>query len=229
MKTRWIVASSFDVLPRWFGQARWGAVCLIGLVASVRGHAVAPVVDVSVVPLYAGEEVTVEATVQAARREGNVIRLKLAQSPVQVEAVLVEGLLSRFPFDAERELPGKTVRASGPVREFRGRWEVVVRDPQNLLVIGKSELPLAASGTQSQVQASPGVAVRASAPASLEPARLDNLEARLQRLEARLEALERQNPSSAPEPASELTTYDERLRKLEIRLRQLEQKLERRH
>ncbi|GIW44360.1 MAG: hypothetical protein KatS3mg077_1642 [Candidatus Binatia bacterium] len=222
------MALSSNALGCWLRWARWGVVCAFSLAPSVRGHAVAPVVDASVVPLYGGEEVTVEAVVQAARREGNVIRLQLAQSPVQVEAVLVEGLLSRFPFDAERELPGKTVRASGLVREFRGRWEVVVRDPQNLLVIGKGELPLGTSGPRSQVQASPGIAPHASAPGSMEAGRLENIESRLQRLEARLEALERRNLSSAPGPASERATEDERLRKVEFRLRQLEQKLERR-
>lgn len=94
-----------------------------------------PVIDVSVAGFYIGQEVTVEDQVVAARRDGNLVRLQLGKPPHTLQVTLVEGILKRFPVDADRFYPGKTIRVSGVVREFRNSWEMIVRDPANLLVV----------------------------------------------------------------------------------------------
>ncbi|GBD26910.1 hypothetical protein HRbin30_02253 [bacterium HR30] len=193
----------------------------LALGASPRCYGEPPLVDASVVPLYVGQEVTVEARVRAARREGNTVRFQLEQAPHPVEVVLVEGLLSRFRQNPEGFV-GKAIRASGSIREFRGQWEIVVRDPQNIGLAMAPDAGAVAPVPRSTVQASPGL------PASPTDAdRWQALEARLERLEASVHELrsgpDRLGPS--PEGGSE-ENCNERLRKVELRLRQLERKLE---
>ncbi len=196
------------------------------LLASTTTRAAPPLIDVSVAPLYVGEEVTVEARVEAGRREGNVVRLQLGRPPATLDLLLVEGLLSRFP-DAEHRLPGQTIRASGMIREFRGRWEMVVREPQNIATVGPQGLGTAgeAKSPLATIQASPGLPPEQPTG----EARYQAIETRLDRLEKRLEALEKK-PEDAPERQRSSTgdSIADRLRKLEIRLREIESRSQRR-
>ncbi|MCX8072158.1 MAG: hypothetical protein N3C12_06890 [Candidatus Binatia bacterium] len=211
-------------------KAREGFARLLGRLLVVAGFCVTglavfaapPLIDVSVVPLYVGEEVTVEALVKAGRREANVVRLEVGHAPTAVDVVLVEGLLSRFPPHAEEYFVGKTIRASGRVREFRGKWEIVVRDPQNIAAVLSSGRGTAALPTkESTVQASPGV------PAPDWQQKYAELQTRLQLLEARLEALQSPPAPMVPSAAAGIEQIcEERLRKVEFRLRQLERKIE---
>lgn len=189
---------------------------LLPLIAATRVSSSPPVIDVSVAPLYTGEAVTVEATVRTGRREGNVIRLQLGEPPASLDLVLLEGLLRRFPADAEQRFVGKTIRASGTIREFRGRWEMVVREPQNVAVVGLPANTNLAPPPQSAVQASPGVTVDTS-----DRVHLHTLDARLRALEAKVES----RPDNPPAVGAR-ADCEERLRKMEIRLRHLEQKIE---
>lgn len=182
-----------------------------------RAAAELPVIDVSVAGFYVGREVTVEAVVQAARRQGNVVRLELGFPPHTLHVSLVEGLLSRFPNNVEEAYRGKTVRVSGLLREFRGKIEMIVREPENLVVVAAKAPP---------------------APAQEPLGRGE--EQRIRVLEERLEALESRSPSnvsvrpsvsSGSEPAPDsaerearLQAIEERLRKLEFRVRQIEQR-----
>jgi hypothetical protein len=202
------------------------AALVSALLAGAAMATAPPLIDVSVAPLYVGEEVTVEARVEAGRREGNVVRLQLGQPPATLDLLLVEGLLSRFP-DAEHRLPGQTIRASGTIREFRGRWEMVVREPQNVAIVGPPGPGTAGEtkSTQATIQASPALPPEQPA----DEVRLQAIETRLDRLERRLEALEKK-PEDASERQLSSTgdSFADRLRKLEIRLRQIESRSQRR-
>lgn len=189
---------------------------------SSRGFGEAPLVDLSVVPLYVGQEVTVEAQVRGGRRNGNVVRLQLEQAPRPIEVILVEGLLSRFPQNPEQRFVGQRIRASGAVREFRGRWEIIVRDPQNLALVTATESVVTAPRLQSTVQASPGAPLFA-----LSQERWQQLEERLDHLEAAIRELRTAFAASESTGVpADAESCNERLRKIEFRLRQLEQKLE---
>lgn len=210
---------------RWYPRLRslswrtWFGAALGGLLEFSVAWA-SPLIDASVAGFYVGQEVTVEASVASARREGNLVRLQLGQPPHTLQVTLIEGLLQRFPADAEHFYPGKTIRVSGVVREFRDSWEMIVRDPANLAVVAPNQPPA-------------DVPLREN-----EPERLRTLEERVQPLE-RKPADSKSVPTaagqSAPAPGAgedaqslRLRDFEERLRKLEIRVRRIEQSRERR-
>ncbi len=198
------------------------AVRIVGTAVLLQAHGLGtqaalaqpPLIDPSVAGFYTGREVTVEAPVQTARRRGNVVELQIGQAPHTLQVSLVEGLLHRFPADAEQVYRGKTIRVSGKIREFRGRLEMIVRDPANLLVLG--------TGTANPI----GEA--AAPPAQTE--RIRSLEQRLEALESRAstpsvqQEAEATGGSGGGDDQARWRDIEERLRKIEFRVRQLEQK-----
>lgn len=132
-----------------------------------------PPIDPGVAALYVGRDVIVEGTVTHAERDAWVVRLRLGEPPGDLAVQLVLGMLSRFPDNPETYYLGKRIRVLGRVGEFRDRTEMIVRDPDRILVVDAK-------------------ADRASE----EVLRLEN---RVRELEERLEALE-QSGDEVPTP-----------------------------
>jgi hypothetical protein len=84
---------------------------------------------------YVGEERVVEGEVVAVRREGNVLRLVFDPDPNSFSVALIIGLLSPLPADPEAVYRGRTVRAYGRIRRFRGATEMVIRDPTRIILV----------------------------------------------------------------------------------------------
>lgn len=143
------------------------ALALVALPAA----AAEPPVDAGVAALYVGREVTVEGDVTAATRDGYVVRLTLGTPPAHLRVQLLLGMLSRFPKDPEVFYLGRRVRVFGRVGEFRGEAEIILREPDRILVVD------AAAG---------------------EGAEVDALKERVRELEERLQDLEATPPAAAP-------------------------------
>lgn len=143
------------------------ALALVALPAA----AAEPPVDAGVAALYVGREVTVEGDVTAATRDGYVVRLTLGTPPAHLRVQLLLGMLSRFPKDPEVFYLGRRVRVFGRVGEFRGEAEMILREPDRILVVDA---------------------------ATREGAEVDALKERVRELEERLQDLEATPPAAAP-------------------------------
>jgi DNA/RNA endonuclease YhcR with UshA esterase domain len=114
---------------------------LLRVVGAVLALAAAPVaaaeppVDAGVAALYVGRERTVEGVVTAAERDGYVVRLTLGEPPGSLRVQLLLGMLSRFPDEPETYYLGKKVRVYGRIGEFRGQAEIILREPDRILVV----------------------------------------------------------------------------------------------
>lgn len=116
---------------------------------------------------HVGEQCTVEGKVVSARREGNVLRFAFDADPAAFSVALIGGLLSPLPGEPAALYEGRTIRATGKIRSFRGISEMVIRDPTQISVV-----PLQAEPSPTPV-------------GGLEQ-RLEQLERRVERLEQRL-------------------------------------------
>jgi DNA/RNA endonuclease YhcR with UshA esterase domain len=116
---------------------------------------------------YVGEERTVEGTVVAVRREGNVLRITFDANPSSFSVAVIGTLFSPLPSDPAALYEGRMIRATGKIRSFRGVSEMMIRDPSQITV------------TAAEVEPSP------TAPAGVAE-RLERLENRVERLERRL-------------------------------------------
>ncbi len=150
--------------------------CLALLVA-VPAIAAEPPIDPGVAALYVGRDVIVEGTVTHAERDAWVVRLRLGEPPGDLAVQLVLGMLSRFPDNPESYYLGKRIRVLGRVGEFRDRTEMIVRDPDRILVVD-----MKADRTSEEVL---------------------RLEKRVRELEERLQTLE-QSDAEAPAPTPSL-------------------------
>jgi len=99
-------------------------------------------IDVGVAPLYVGHEVTVQGLVTAAERDGYIVRLRLGEPPGSMSVQLVLGMLSRFPANPEAHYLGKEVRVYGRVSEFRGNTEMIVREPDHIVLASEVGAPV---------------------------------------------------------------------------------------
>lgn len=141
------------------------------VVPALPAAAAEPPVDAGVAALYVGREVTVEGVVSAAERDGYVVRLTVGTPPAHLRVQLLLGMLSRFPKDPEVFYLGRRVRVFGRVGEFRGEAEIILREPDRILVVD------------------------AAVP---EAAEVDALKERVRELEERLQDLEATPPAAAP-------------------------------
>lgn len=141
------------------------------VLAALPAAAAEPPVDAGVAALYVGREITVEGDVTAATRDGYVVRLTVGTPPAHLRVQLLLGMLSRFPKDPEVFYLGRRVRVFGRVGEFRGEAEIILREPDRILVVD------------------------ASAPGAAE---VDALKERVRELEERLQDLEATPPAAAP-------------------------------
>lgn len=152
----------------------------LALPGAVLASAAEPPIDPGVAALYVGRDVIVEGTVTHAERDAWVVRLRLGEPPGDLAVQLVLGMLSRFPDNPESYYLGKRIRVLGRVGEFRDRTEMIVRDPDRILVVDPK-------------------ADRASE-------EVRRLEGRVRELEERLEALEQvEDDAPVPTPTVEST------------------------
>lgn len=147
--------------------------------AALPAVAAEPPIDAGVASLYVGRKVTVEGVVTAAERDGWIVRLDLGSPPQTLRVQLVLGILSRFPENPEAYYLGKEIRVYGEVAEFRGQPEIILREPDRIVVVGGDDDPIPAERN-----------VRV-------------LENRVRELEDRLQVLESQTtPTAEPAPAA---------------------------
>ena len=124
---------------------------LLGLLASATpaGAKAPPVYPWQEAERHMGEIVTVDGVVAAAHSTGDTCVLEFApDDPHALRVILVLPMLSSLPSKPERLYAGKRVRASGVVRRFAGRPEMVLRSPAQIEVIdvaGPSSPPAAAA------------------------------------------------------------------------------------
>ena len=134
-------------VPHWLlvGCAAW-------LAAASRLVSAVDVVPWRVAPAYVGDVVTVEGDVVQAHLEAATVVLEFApDEPKAFRVVLLIPLLTDLPHQPQRLYEGKRVRATGTVREFAGRPEMIVRSPDAIEVVGvASPSAIAAAPTTTQ-------------------------------------------------------------------------------
>ncbi len=85
---------------------------------------------------HVGEQVTVEGDVAAARVQGPTCIIEFAANDTQAfRVVLLIPLITDLPRQPEKLYVGKRIRASGTVRRFAGRPEMILRTPDAIEVI----------------------------------------------------------------------------------------------
>ena len=92
-------------------------------------------ISTSVAALFVGQEKVVEATVEAAQRDGNVVHLRLGKAPHVLTVSLVVGLLSDFPPDPEHYYLAKNVRVTGKIESFRDAPEITLHDAAHIQIL----------------------------------------------------------------------------------------------
>ena len=94
---------------------------------------------------YENDIVTVEGDVARARLEADTCVLEFApDDPRAFRVVLVIPLMSDLPLQPQRLYDGKRVRATGKVRSWKGRPEMILRSPDSIEVVGVSSAAPAA-------------------------------------------------------------------------------------
>jgi hypothetical protein len=112
------------------------AAWLAALSALARAETVVPWQSAGV---YEGDVVTVEGDVARARLEADTCVLEFApDDPKAFRVVLVIPLMSDLPLQPQRLYDGKRVRATGKVRSWKGRPEMILRSPGSIEVVGVS-------------------------------------------------------------------------------------------
>ncbi len=85
---------------------------------------------------HIGQLVTVEGDVAAARLEGPTCVIEFSTTDTKAfRVVLLVPLITDLPKQPERLYAGKRIRASGTVRRFAGRAEMILRTPDAIEVI----------------------------------------------------------------------------------------------
>ncbi len=91
---------------------------------------------------HVGDVVTVEGDVVRARLEAGTCVLEFApDDPTAFRVVLLIPLMSDLPREPQRLYEGKRIRASGRVRSWRGRPEMILRGPDAIEVVGVGASP----------------------------------------------------------------------------------------
>jgi hypothetical protein len=138
----------------------------LGLMMAATVRAEAPdIIPWQDADAYVGDERTVEGTVVAARREGNVLRLTFDPDPDSFSVALMATWFSPLPADPAGMYERRRIRATGKIRSFRGVSEMTIRDHSQLVIVTGAPEP------------TPIVRLED---------RLENLERRIERIERRL-------------------------------------------
>ncbi len=85
---------------------------------------------------HEGEMAVVEGTIVRSHRTAGVLYLNFHPNWKRYLTVVIRSKdLSRFPEDPETAFKGKKVRVRGEVNRFKGRLEMIVRDPADIAVV----------------------------------------------------------------------------------------------
>ncbi len=121
-------------------------VCAAWLAATSAVVCATDVVPWRAASAYVGDVVTVEGDVVQAHLEAATCVLDFApDDPSAFRVVLLIPLLTDLPHQPQRLYEGKRVRATGTVRRFAGRAEMIVRSPDAIEVVGVASAPAVAA------------------------------------------------------------------------------------
>jgi hypothetical protein len=157
---------------------------ILGFAAVCWGAPSDAPISTSVAARFVGQKKVVEATVEAAERDGNVVHLSLGKAPHVLTVSLIVGLLSDFPPDPEHYYLGKNVRVTGKIESFRDAPEITLHDAARIQILADA---MAVSARPEARQES-----AASTPSLHE--QVESLTERMRLLEERVRQLEHPAP-----------------------------------
>ena len=143
---------------------------------------------------YVGQDVTIEGRVIAIHESPLATVLAFSQNFAGFTATILTADRDKFPRDLDARIRDRVVRVSGTVTTYRGKPEMALRDP--------SQLVLASPGPGSVAAAHPAPVPVATVDGSAELRRaLNRIETRLEAIEGRLTTIEQTAPEGG-EPAT---------------------------
>ena len=145
---------------------------------------------------YVGQDVTVEGRVTAIHESPLATVLAFSQNFAGFTATILAADRDKFPRDLDARIRDHVVRVSGTVTTYRGKPEMALRDPGQLVLAPPP-------GPGSVAAAPPAPAPVASSDRSSEELRraLSRIETRLEAIENRLTIIEQASPDDG-EPAA---------------------------
>jgi len=160
------------------------------VVAPVR-----PMIQGSRAAEFVGQEVTVEGRVTAIHESPLATVIGFSQNFAGFTASIMAADRDKFPTDLATRLRDRVVRVSGTVTTYRGKPEMAVTDPSQLMLA-----PAPGPGSVSAAQPTPAAGATADGTAEEIRRALVRIEARLDAFDARLRTLEQ----AASEPADDV-------------------------
>jgi hypothetical protein len=144
---------------------------------------------------YVGQNVTIEGRVAGIHESPLATVLAFSPNFAGFTATILAADREKFPSDLAARVRDRTIRVSGTVTAYRGKPEMALRDP--------SQLVLAPPPAPGAVNAPPPVLPVATSDPVLEDIRraLARIEAHLQSLEGRVSDLEQEPIAAAPAEA----------------------------
>jgi len=107
---------------------------------------VAGVVDWREAAQYYGQRITVEGLIVRTKNTGKVVFLNFDPDYQHtLTLVIFPEDAARFPAPPEEMFLQRRVRATGTVQEYQGAPEIIVREPEQIEIVGEAELPLTAT------------------------------------------------------------------------------------
>lgn len=86
-----------------------------------------------------GEYVTVEGTIVATHNSGKACFLNFHPDYKRYFTVVIfASAFSRFPSNPENYYSGKTVRVTGFIKEYKGKPEIVLNEPTQIVIVNQS-------------------------------------------------------------------------------------------
>jgi len=165
------------------------ALALLARVAAVASAESAPA-PVSRAADHVGQEATLEGRIVATHASPLATVLGFAPNFAGFTATILAADRAKFPSDLDQRCRGKLVRVTGPVTAYRGKPEMTIREPSQLVVLSapnQTPIPLEAAAP---VEPSPAVPTPdRTAQEMLQGLTL--LSERVGALEARITAIER--------------------------------------
>ncbi len=157
--------------------------------AAAPAVAAGPVVAGSRAGDYVGQSVSIEGRVVAIHESPLATVIAFAPNFAGFTATILAADREKFPTDLEARLRDKAVRVTGTVTAYRGKPEMALRDPAQLVLTAPNP---------GSVSAVPPPLPAATSDGSLEDIRraLGRIENRLEDIEGRMHALEDDTPAS---------------------------------